>query len=118
MAPTTMNTTSSCATGCSGVFSWFATSACSRAAECGTTSGRRAPPMRPSSPNSAWGFKSYDGLARLPRGRMIFALYSTMRALSLAGETPEETLLSRLRAGDTHALGEVYDQHHEAVRAF
>jgi RNA polymerase sigma-70 factor (ECF subfamily) len=49
---------------------------------------------------------------------MIFALYSTMRALSLAGETPEDTLLSRLRAGDTHALGEVYDQHHEAVRAF
>jgi RNA polymerase sigma-70 factor, ECF subfamily len=49
---------------------------------------------------------------------MIFALYSTMRALSLAGDTPEETLLSRLRAGDTHALGEVYDQHHEAVRAF
>lgn len=49
---------------------------------------------------------------------MIFALYSTMRALSLAGSTPEETLLSRLRAGDTHALGEVYDQHHEAVRAF
>jgi len=49
---------------------------------------------------------------------MIFALYSTMRALSLAGESPEETLLSRLRAGDTHALGEVYDQHHEAVRAF
>jgi len=49
---------------------------------------------------------------------MIFALYSTMRALSLAGPNPEETLLSRLRAGDTHALGEVYDQHHEAVRAF
>lgn len=49
---------------------------------------------------------------------MISALYSTMRALSLAGPTPEETLLSRLRAGDTHALGEVYDQHHEAVRAF
>jgi RNA polymerase sigma-70 factor (ECF subfamily) len=49
---------------------------------------------------------------------MIFALYSTMRALTLAGETPEETLLSRLRAGDTHALGEVYDQHHQAVRAF
>lgn len=49
---------------------------------------------------------------------MIFAVYSTMRALSLAGSTPEETLLSRLRAGDTHALGEVYDQHHEAVRAF
>jgi RNA polymerase sigma-70 factor (ECF subfamily) len=49
---------------------------------------------------------------------MIFALYSTMRALELAGSTPEETLLSRLRGGDTHALGEVYDQHHEAVRAF
>jgi RNA polymerase sigma-70 factor, ECF subfamily len=49
---------------------------------------------------------------------MIFAVYSTMRALSLAGSTPEETLLSRLRAGDTHALGEVYDQHHQAVRAF
>jgi len=49
---------------------------------------------------------------------MIFAFYSTMRALSLAGESPEETLLIRLRAGDTHALGEVYDRHHEAVRAF
>lgn len=49
---------------------------------------------------------------------MIFALYSTMRALELAGPTPEETLLSRLRGGDTHALGEVYDRHHEAVRAF
>ncbi len=49
---------------------------------------------------------------------MILALYSTMRALSLAADTPEETLLSRLRGGDTHALGEVYDQHHEAVRAF
>ena len=49
---------------------------------------------------------------------MILALYSTMRALSLVGSSPEETLLSRLRAGDTHALGEVYDQHHEVVRAF
>jgi len=49
---------------------------------------------------------------------MIFALYSTMRALTFAGPTPQETLLSRLRAGDNHALGEVYDQHHEAVRAF
>lgn len=49
---------------------------------------------------------------------MIFAVYSTMRALSLAGSTPEETILTRLRAGDTHALGEVYDEHHQAVRAF
>jgi RNA polymerase sigma-70 factor, ECF subfamily len=49
---------------------------------------------------------------------MIFALYSTMRALSLAGSSPEDALLARLRAGDTHALGEVYDQHHQAVRAF
>ena len=49
---------------------------------------------------------------------MILALYGTMRALSFAGTTPEETLLSRLRAGDSRALGEVYDQHHEAVRAF
>jgi RNA polymerase sigma-70 factor, ECF subfamily len=49
---------------------------------------------------------------------MIFALHSTMRALSFAGATPEETLLSRLREGDSRALGEVYDQHHEAVRAF
>jgi RNA polymerase sigma-70 factor (ECF subfamily) len=49
---------------------------------------------------------------------MIFALYTTMRALSFAGASPEETLLSRLRAGDSHALGQVYDEHHEAVRAF
>jgi RNA polymerase sigma-70 factor, ECF subfamily len=49
---------------------------------------------------------------------MIFAFYTTMRALSLAGSSPEDALLSRLREGDTHALGEVYDQHHEAVRAF
>jgi RNA polymerase sigma-70 factor (ECF subfamily) len=49
---------------------------------------------------------------------MIFAFYSTMRALSLAGSSPEDALLSRLRAGDTRALGEVYDQHHQAVRAF
>ena len=49
---------------------------------------------------------------------MMLAPLNTMRALSFAGATPEETLLSRLRAGDNHALGEVYDQHHEAVRAF
>jgi RNA polymerase sigma-70 factor (ECF subfamily) len=41
-----------------------------------------------------------------------------MRVLSLAGASPEDALLSRLRGGDPHALGEVYDQHHEAVRAF
>jgi len=50
---------------------------------------------------------------------MIFALYGIMRASSLAtADNPAETLVSRLCAGDTHALGEVYDQHHEAVRAF
>lgn len=49
---------------------------------------------------------------------MISPFESSMRALELAGVTPEETVLSRLRAGDTHALGDVYDQHHEAVRAF
>ena len=49
---------------------------------------------------------------------MIFAFYTAMRVSSFAGPIPEDTLLSRLRAGDNHALGEVYDQHHEAVRAF
>ena len=49
---------------------------------------------------------------------MIFAFYSTMRALTFAEASPQDTLVARLRAGDNHALGEVYDQHHEAVRAF
>jgi RNA polymerase sigma-70 factor (ECF subfamily) len=50
---------------------------------------------------------------------MIFALHGIMRAQSLATtDNPADTLVSRLGAGDTHALGEVYDQHHEAVRAF
>jgi RNA polymerase sigma-70 factor (ECF subfamily) len=49
---------------------------------------------------------------------MIFALFAAMRVSSFAGPIPEDTLLSRLRAGDSHALGEVYDQHHQAVRAF
>jgi RNA polymerase sigma-70 factor, ECF subfamily len=49
---------------------------------------------------------------------MIFALYTTMRALSFAAVSPEETLLTRLREGEPQALGEVYDLHHEAVRAF
>jgi RNA polymerase sigma-70 factor (ECF subfamily) len=49
---------------------------------------------------------------------MIFALFAAMRVSSFAGPIPEDSLLSRLRAGDSHALGEVYDQHHEAVRAF
>lgn len=48
---------------------------------------------------------------------MIFAA-QTMRASSFAGGTPEDAILSRLRAGDRHALGEVYDRHHEAVRSF
>lgn len=49
---------------------------------------------------------------------MIFALYTTMRALSFAATRPEDTLLARLREGEPQALGEVYDLHHEAVRAF
>lgn len=49
---------------------------------------------------------------------MIFAFQSTMRALSFVGTTPEEALLTRLRQGDARAVGEVYDEHHEAVRAF
>ena len=49
---------------------------------------------------------------------MIFAFLTTMRALSLAQSSEEEPLLERLRAGEPQALGEVYDRHHEAVRAF
>jgi RNA polymerase sigma-70 factor, ECF subfamily len=49
---------------------------------------------------------------------MIFARLSTMRALSLAQSSEEEPLLERLRQGEPHALGEVYDRHHDAVRAF
>jgi RNA polymerase sigma-70 factor, ECF subfamily len=49
---------------------------------------------------------------------MILAVYAGMRALSFAGVTPDQTLLVRLRAGEPQALGEVYDLHHEAVRAF
>ncbi len=46
-----------------------------------------------------------------------------MRALSFdptarAGEPATADLLERLRQGESRALGEVYDQHHEAVRAF
>jgi RNA polymerase sigma-70 factor (ECF subfamily) len=41
-----------------------------------------------------------------------------MRALSLVGNAEEETLLTRLRKGEAQALGEVYDLHHAAVRAF
>lgn len=49
---------------------------------------------------------------------MIFAFLTTMRALSLAQSSEEEPLLERLRAGEPQALGEVYDRHHAAVRAF
>jgi RNA polymerase sigma-70 factor, ECF subfamily len=49
---------------------------------------------------------------------MIFAVYTAMRALSLVGNAEEETLLTRLRKGEAQALGEVYDLHHAAVRAF
>src|SRR5262245_6438798 len=33
-------------------------------------------------------------------------------------ETGEPTLIKRLKAGNTDAIGEVYDEHHEHVRAF
>ena len=49
---------------------------------------------------------------------MIFTVYTAMRALSLVGNAEEETLLTRLRKGEAQALGEVYDLHHTAVRAF
>lgn len=46
-----------------------------------------------------------------------------MRALSFDPLAPSSDLaaadlLERLRQGESHALGEVYDQHHQAVRAF
>jgi len=54
---------------------------------------------------------------------MMPALLGNMRALSfdpLAPRTAPATahLLERLCQGDSRALGEVYDEHHEAVRAF
>ena len=49
---------------------------------------------------------------------MIFAFLTTMRALSLTQSSEEEPLLMRLRQGEPQALGEVYDRHHEVVRAF
>ena len=54
---------------------------------------------------------------------MMPALPAVMRALSFdpparTAEATSADLLERLRQGESRALGEVYDQHHEAVRAF
>ena len=50
---------------------------------------------------------------------------SSLRSVALFGAmfggalpSPEERLVRAVRAGDATALGEVYDHHHEAVRAF
>jgi RNA polymerase sigma-70 factor, ECF subfamily len=43
---------------------------------------------------------------------------STMRALSLRRFRESDDLLTRLQQGDARAVGEIYDQHHEAIRAF
>jgi RNA polymerase sigma-70 factor (ECF subfamily) len=52
-----------------------------------------------------------------------FVMSASGAAVSLAmtgasGSTAETALVDRLRAGDPAAIGEVYDQHHEKVRAF
>src|SRR5262245_26920424 len=54
---------------------------------------------------------------------MMPALPGSMRALSFdplapSAELASADLIARVRQGDGRALGEVYDQHHEAVRAF
>jgi RNA polymerase sigma-70 factor, ECF subfamily len=54
---------------------------------------------------------------------MMPALLGSMRALSFNSAAPSAEfaaadLLERLRQGESRALGEVYDQHHQAVRAF
>jgi RNA polymerase sigma-70 factor (ECF subfamily) len=50
---------------------------------------------------------------------------SSLRSVAMFGAmfggarpSPEERLVRAVRAGDATALGEVYDAHHEAVRAF
>src|SRR4051812_11570378 len=47
---------------------------------------------------------------------MTAALFGLRLGSSMA--TPLTSLVGRLRAGDAAALGEAYDAHHEAVRAF
>src|SRR3954470_3457648 len=54
---------------------------------------------------------------------MMPALLGSMRALSFDPAAPPAELatadlLERLRQGDSRALGEAYDQHHQSVRAF
>jgi RNA polymerase sigma-70 factor, ECF subfamily len=49
---------------------------------------------------------------------MISRISNPMRALTLKAPSGSNELLVRLRRGDPAAVGEVYDQHHRAVRAF
>jgi RNA polymerase sigma-70 factor, ECF subfamily len=49
---------------------------------------------------------------------MLSGLYMTADHALEDATAPESDLVSRLRAADPSALGEVYDRHHEAVRAF
>lgn len=63
-------------------------------------------------------------MAPLGHAYMIGAFNTSMRALSFnpGGVPPADVgmaqLLTRLQKGEAQALGEVYDLHHEAVRAF
>lgn len=47
---------------------------------------------------------------------MLF-VSTAMRAV-VAGQSPVDRLLEGLRRGDPEAVGEAYDEHHEAIRAF
>jgi RNA polymerase sigma-70 factor (ECF subfamily) len=49
---------------------------------------------------------------------MNSALSNTMRALTAQHPSATDELIDRLRDGETSAVGEAYDLHHEAVRAF
>jgi RNA polymerase sigma-70 factor, ECF subfamily len=51
-------------------------------------------------------------------GSLGLQLLNTLGMSSDATVTPCDELLPRLRRGDPAALGEAYDRHHEAVRAF
>jgi RNA polymerase sigma-70 factor (ECF subfamily) len=42
----------------------------------------------------------------------------SMRALSFGQSPPKDELFARLERGDPAAVGELYDAHHEALRAF
>ncbi len=61
--------------------------------------------------------KSGNG-SNTPRVSMISAISNTMRALNLQRKPSSDELLARVARGEPAAVGEVYDQHHDAVRAF